>query len=278
MRRFSSCIAAAFIAALVVAPASAGEIAPEYVSSEPSDGEELHRAPDRVEVTFSEPLDESSELAVEDGCGRTVDDGQVAVDGNTISVGISKKPSGHYQVSYSASGLAGITGTTNGGFHFMVHFGEKCSGDGGGGHANHGGKKKNDKNDGHDGHGGNTGGGSHDGSGSGDHSTSDHSTTTGTTHGDDHMTTSDHSMSGPGDRNEHNKHGNRHGKNKRHGKHRDHVKQPQEPDDGATDDPTFAAGDGAPIEPDGRAVLFALVFSLALGSVGGWFLRVSAAR
>lgn len=279
MKRFSSCIAAAFIAALVVAPASAGEMAPQYVSSQPSDGEELHRAPDRVEITFSEPLDESSELTVEDGCGRTVDDGAVTVDGNSISVGIALKPSGHYQVSYSATGLAGVTGTSEGGFHFMVHLGPKCSGDGGGGHDGHGGRKNEDgKGEGHDGHGGNSGGGGHDGGGSEDHSTSGHDTTAGTTHDDDHMATSDHSMSGGGEHRKSGEHGKRHSRDKGHGgTHGKHGDQPQ-PSDDTGEDPTFAAGDGAPVEPDGRAVLFALAFSLTLGCVGGWFLRVSAAR
>lgn len=286
MRRFTSCIAAVFVATLVVAPASAAAVAPSYVSSDPSDGEELHRAPDRVEVTFSEPLDASSELSVEDSCGRAVDDGNVTIEGNTMTVGIALKPSGHYEVSYAATGLAGVTGTNNGGFHFMVHLGKAC--DGGGGHSGHGGKNKGGGGDGggqHEGHGGGGGEGEHEG-GSGGHSGSGHSSPTGGSgaHSGGHMSSTDapaHSgghAAGSGSERHGKRHGKGHGKGRGHGKgHGNH--KGAAPDNSGTDEtgapPPLAAGDGQPLAPDGQAVMLALGLSLALGAVGGWFLRVS---
>jgi len=277
MKRFTVGIVAGFVAALVVAPASAAGMAPTYVSSEPSDGEELHRAPDRVEVTFSEPLDESSELSVTDSCGRTVDDGRASVDGNTVSIGIALKPSGHYQVDYRATGIAGLTGTTTGGFHFMVHFGKDCDGGSGGGHEGHGGKKNGGGGGGHDEHDGSGGdqhesGGGHDESGSGEHTGSGHTSSTG---GNAH--TGAHTDGSGGDEG-HGAHGKRNKGNGHKGKHRDHRTTKGPASDEGSAGRTLAAGDGQPLAPDGRAVTLALGFSLALGSVGGWFLRVSAAR
>ena len=281
MKKIWACLAAAFLAALMAAPAGAAPMAPSYVSSQPEDGEELHEAPERVEVTFSEPLDESSQLSVEDSCGRKVDTGEVSVDGSTMSVGIALKPSGHYQVSYTATGVAGVTGSTEGGFHFMVHFGEACGKDGGvkggnGGHNNHGGNGGNNTGGGnqHNNHGGG-GGTDHNTGGGGGHTSSGHTTTGGTsTHSG--MSGHDSSMGAGGRDHSEMQHGGGHKKKeKSHGKHNAHRK-PKTPDDPGGR--TIAAGPGRPVPPDGRAVLLALGFSLALGSVGGWFLRVSAAR
>lgn len=284
MRRFTIGIAAAFIAALVVAPASAAGMAPTYVSSEPSDGEELHRAPERVEVTFSEPLDESSDLTVSDSCGRRVDDGSPTVDGNTISVGIALEPSGHYQVAYSATGLAGLTGTTKGSFHFMVHFGKACGGDGGGGHQNHGGNGTGGGGGGGGGGHGQHGGGGGDGDdheGGDGHSGAGHGSSGAggaSTHPGGHMSSSTHDPETSGHEGGH---GERH-RNKGHGKGQGKHKGHEKAADPKTDDPDepgpLASGDGQPVAPDGTAVMLALGLSLLLGTIGGWFLRVSGAR
>lgn len=281
MQKILALTAALFLAALMAAPVAAAPMAPTYVSSQPEDGEELHEAPERVEVTFSEPLDESSELSVEDSCGRKVDAGDVTIDGSTMSVGIALKPSGHYQVSYTATGVAGVTGSTEGGFHFMVHFGEACGktgggSGGGGGHNNHGGGGNNQQNTGgnqHNNHGGGGGGGGTDHStGSGNHMSSGH-TTSGRT--SSHTGMSGHGSSmGSGKDHSNMQHGG--SRNKRSGKHAGHRKPRIIPNDPGGQ--TIAAGPGRPVPPDGRAVLLALGFSLALGAVGGWFLRVSAAR
>src|SRR5918996_243770 len=111
-------------------PALAGN-APEYVSSEPGKGEQLHQAPGRVEITFSEPLDPSSGLAVADECGRRVDDGEVEILANQMSVGIARSPAGEYTVRYTAVGVAGATGSSPGAYSFVVHAGPACGGGGG---------------------------------------------------------------------------------------------------------------------------------------------------
>ena len=282
MRRFLAAIAAAGLATLTVAPAGAAAVAPTYVSSEPSDGEELHQAPDRVEVTFSEPLDESSELSVEDSCGRRVDDGNVSIDGSTMSVGIALKPSGHYQVDYTATGLAGVTGSTDGGFHFMVHFGDKCGGGKGGGkggHNNHGGNNTGGSNSNqHNNHsGGGNQGGQH--TSGGGHSGSGHTSTGNTNHAGAATHGSGHSDSmGSTDDRHGGMHGGDHNKRtKKHGSHRGPGK-PKTTSDRADKPGPLAGGTGQPVAPDGRAVMLALAFSLVLGTLGGWFLRVSAAR
>lgn len=292
--RSSSLIAMVFVAVLAIPAGAAQPAAPSYVSSEPADGEKLHQAPARVEVTFNEPLDESSDLTVKDSCGRTVDDGNVQVEANTISVGIKLKPSGQYVVSYDATGLAGITGTNAGSFQFEVHGGSDCGGSRGGGHGGH--KKNGGGNDGGGGNDNNGAGGNHgthgggDGSGSGsggsgqDHSSmtghgsgssGGHSATTPTGDGGGHSGM-DHAGRGGKQGGKHsNKHGKGQGKGHEDGSHGllDILKENE------ADGRTTAAGEAGPFgPPDGTAVLLALGLSLGLGVLGGWFLRMSGAR
>lgn len=292
--RSSSLIAMVFVAVLATPAGAAQSAAPSYVSSEPADGEKLHQAPDRVEVTFNEPLDQSSDLTVKDSCGRTVDDGDVQVDANTMSVGIDLKPSGHYVVSYAATGLGGITGTNADSFHFEVHMGSACDGSKGG-HGGHKKKRGGGNNGGGGNHGGHDGGG---GSGSGD---GNHGGNHGGGSGADHSSTTDHGSASSGghsatthtrDGGGHsgmnhagrggkqggkhsNKHGKGHGKGHQDGAHGllDILKQNE------ADGSTTASGEAGPFgPPDGTAVLLALGLSLALGVLGGWFLRMSGAR
>ncbi len=85
MGRLMAAACAATLGVLfLAAPASA---APTYESSEPAAGSTAHKPPERVSVTFSEPLDPSSELTVTDDCGRRIDDGEVEVLGMEMSVG-----------------------------------------------------------------------------------------------------------------------------------------------------------------------------------------------
>lgn len=275
MRKILTLIAAVSVATLVAAPVAAAPMAPTYVSSQPEDGEEVHEVPEKVEVTFSEPLDESSELSVKDSCGRKVDDGDVAIDGNTMSVGISLKPSGHYQVSYSATGVAGVTGSTEGGFHFMVHFGEPCNRDTKRRHGQHGDNDDRDDNDGNATHNNHGDDGSSSDEEPGDHMPSGHSSSGGTpTHSS--MSGRDASAGAAGakhtrmQRGRHEMKRNDSNKQTRHGRPKTTVASP--------DGRTLASGSDRPVAPDGRAVLLALGFSLALGAVGGWFLRITASR
>ncbi|MGH2736494.1 MAG: copper resistance CopC family protein, partial [Actinomycetota bacterium] len=121
------------------AAAQEAEEAPEMTGSEPQDGAFLHEPPEDVTITFSEPLDPSSTLAVFDECGRQVDAGDTTVTLNELHVSIALKPSGVYVARYTAVGVGEVTGTTEGQISFEVHFGPDCDGEddedkGGGGH------------------------------------------------------------------------------------------------------------------------------------------------
>ena len=255
--------ALAFVVLLTAPAGAALALAPQYVSSEPEDGAKLHQAPDEVRATFSEPLDPSSEMIVEDHCGNRLDDGNVEVSANEMAVGIEKKPSGHYMVTYAAVGLAGATGTTNGEFSFMVHAGKACDGGMEHGHPgkdpkhpneheNHPGKEET-RHEGHNnmGHRSGTGGGDH----STGHNGGEHATASGGSH-------SEHSM-----RSEDN-----HGQHDRVEAARQVRQQKNRRLRGiATGESPFPA-----LAPDSTAILLALALCAAFGGLGGWLLRVSA--
>ncbi len=305
--RTKSFIACAFVA-LLAAPVGAAEaMAPTYVSSEPEDGAMLERAPERVEVTFDEPLDEASDLSVKDECGRTIDAGDARVEANTISVGLALKPVGVYEVTYFAKGVGGLTGQETGTFDFMVHKGPTC-GENARGHGGHGDDEGNEHGGGHEGTGGggnhggsgnhggggnHAGGGNHGGGSSGgrEHSgssghTPSHGSGGGTNYGSaDHS--SRHDGSGGAGRHNPGKHGSKqHGGGGHGGKHGgehgiagahgllDILEKNERKEERAL----AAAGDGIPVAPDGQAVLLALALSLVMGVLGGWFLRVSGGR
>lgn len=196
MRKIATGCYAVLLVLLAALPAVASQPAPpQYVSSEPSDGEVVHEAPDRVEVTFDQPLDQASSLTITDGCDRRVDDGTTEVSGTSMSIGLEKKPAGKYHVEYLARGLGGLTGEQSGHFTFTSHGGDACKGDPSGGH--HGGGTGGNGGSHNGGHGGSrgghqgvTGGTEHGSTGSGtgaiDHSsaagTTDHSSAPGATH------------------------------------------------------------------------------------------------
>jgi methionine-rich copper-binding protein CopC len=265
MKALRASFAALLLLALAAGPAGASVIAiqaqdaaaaaPDYLSSEPENGAMLEEAPSEVSVTFDEPIDPDSSLSVSDECGRKLDDGNVQVNPNSMSVGIALKPSGTYTVTYFVKGLGGVTGQQTGTFSFMVHSGQAC--DGGGGHGGHGGEGNDGGGNDHGGNGGhndadhegndhNMGDGSHD---PGTHSSTDHGTST-----DQNATHAamDHSQKrgrGPG-------HGGRHG-NKHGQTHPPLV--PRQPKD-AGEGTTLAADESAiPLAPDGAAVLTALL-------------------
>ena len=277
---------ALLFAASFVAPAAAAEaMAPGYVSSEPSDGEMLDEAPERVEVTFDEPLDQSSVLTVSDECGRKVDAGNVEVQVNTMSVALALKPIGKYEVSYFAKGVGGLTGQESGTFGFMVHSGASCGKTDGGGHGGHNGGNDGGHNNGGNGNGGNghggstghrgdSGGGSggsnhdsmgHNSSSTQAHSSTNHSASTGSPHGSGKQGSGKH---GAGKRGS-----GKHGAAGAHGR-LDILEKNERKEERA-----LAAGlTGDLTAPDGQAVALALALSLLMGVVGGWFLRVSGAR
>lgn len=265
-------------AATSVAPAAAhGAMSPTYVSSQPSDGAKLDEAPEQVEVTFDEPLDQSSELRVDDECGRRIDGGDVTVQANMMSVGIAQSPSGTYRVTYFARSLGGVTGQETGIFSFLVRGGPSCGPKAGGGHEGHG----DGKGDGGKGSGGKHDGGHQDGSSDGHPGSGGGHQSGGPEHSKmDHASKGDHSSMN------HKKGSGKHGSGKhRSGKHGsgpgakgahgllDILDQNEREAEGA-----LAADEGAFPAPDGRAIALALALSVLMGVLGGWFLRVSAAR
>jgi methionine-rich copper-binding protein CopC len=263
LRRRAGVSAAALL--LVLAWASPALAAPQRLSADPEPGAELHEPPAQIELSFSEPLDDDSEIKVFDECERRLDDGTTQVSLNEMSVALELGPTGVYTVVHRA---VGVTGATNEAYEFTVlHGGRSCDGGGGhGGHGGHGGDGDDDG-DGSGGHGGHDGGdgggggsgghGGHDGDDGTDHSTMDHS-------GDDHDG-SDHGDGAHG--------GGKHG-GKNSGKHGDH-KKPNKPTGGGGVPPQ-AAGDDPAIPQPGAAALFgALGLATLFGVLGGWVLRVS---
>lgn len=250
----------AIIAALLAwgsaaaAPQGAG---PAYVASDPEPGEERQSPPDEVTITFSEPLDDSSQAQVLDACDRRIDDRASEVFANELSVGIATTPAGEYRVFYEATGVGGATGTTRGAFGFEVTTGPSCGGNGGhGGHDPNGGGQQGDGDHGnHSGEGGDGDHGEHGagpGAAPGDHD--GHSDTMGGAH-------SDH----PGGET-----------NGGRGDHGDHVEAAQElqAERRAEDEADLTAAPGPP-EAGGAALVLGLGLAAAVGLLGGWFLRVS---
>ena len=267
MRKIGLSALLMLLLAVPVLPAAAQGLAPEYVESEPADGATMHQAPSEVVVRFSEPLDESSTMEVRDECGGRVDDGNVVINLQEMSVGIAEEPSGTYKVNYYAKGIRGLTGQTSGSFSFQVHAGSSCDGDDGG-HGGHGGNGGNGGG-GHEGHGG--GGGNmnghqgHEGGGDGtDHSTMDHTSTT------DHSSM-DHSGMGSGEM-DHSDHKDMKNKHAHHRK----AKPPKKPD--RQKPPPQAGPEDLGGNVEGSAVMISLGLSMVLGVAGGWYLRTSAPR
>ena len=259
MARISALISLLLLLVLPATAAGAERLAPEYSSSDPADGEELHQAPQTVTITFSEPLQEGdSTIEVTDHCGNRVDDRNVQVSLNEMSVGIAKTPSGHYMVEYRATGLAGITGSSEGRFSFTVHAGKSCSG--GGGHGGHGG------------HMGGQGGGGHNGHGDSDHDMNRHTMHQGGGHSSGTHTGSTHTEgehSGIAGHNGHDGDG-----------HEDHHAARADQAADIDSNPELAAAQTPfpQLSPDSTAVILALLLCAGFGVLGGWVLRVSGPR
>jgi methionine-rich copper-binding protein CopC len=259
MRRIVVVGCLAFVLASVPAVAALAQAAPQMTASDPEDGAQLHEAPDTVSATFNEPLDESSKMVVEDHCGNRLDDGNVTVSVNELSVGIAKKPAGHYIVTFAATGVGGVTGNTNGTFSFEVHAGTECTG--GSGHHHHGGTGSE-----HTGHNGHTG--------------SQHEGHEG--HGASHEHAGGHT--------EHSGHlAGEHADHAEHAEHADHTDAEHHHEDASAVAAEqlkeqkearvtqIASGDSPypGLGPNSEAVLMSLGLAAAFGLLGGWVLRVS---
>jgi methionine-rich copper-binding protein CopC len=256
---------AALPGGIAVAQDSAG---PRYVGSEPPSGQFVHEAPDYVSITFSEPLGTGSTMAVTDECGRKVDAGNIAIEENQMSVGLTAGPSGTYTVTYSATGTEEGSQATPGSFTFRAHFGPDCDGSDGG-NGGHGGD--------HDGDGG--GGGQddhqgHPGMGSDDHNTH---TVAGPAHTAMHSN-ADHAES------EHMtpRHPHKQTERGRH-EHRGRDTEPPSLQDGTVGPrnggdaagTSASAPDNAGSEATGTDLVIALSLAAALGAGGGILLRIS---
>lgn len=125
-------ISALFVALLIAgaAPALAGgPESPMLLQADPQDGAKLQKAPDRITLTFDEPLDQAySRIQVYDQCGRRADKGGATVTATQLSIALTRKPAGRYKVYYVANAYPkGATGETSAYMKFSVAKGSSCS-------------------------------------------------------------------------------------------------------------------------------------------------------
>jgi copper resistance protein C len=99
-----------------------------YKSSDPGKNEQVSQPPSRVEVELTEPVADASYLEVFDPCGNQVDQGNSAVVGFTITVGVQADRSGTYAVAWHAFAVDGHP--TEGTFVFHSTGGAPCAGAG----------------------------------------------------------------------------------------------------------------------------------------------------
>jgi methionine-rich copper-binding protein CopC len=251
------------LAGAFIAPASA---APSKVDSSPQDGEELHEAPERVSISFDQPLDPESYIEVTNHCDERVDEQPTQVEGTEMSVPVTGNWAGMYHVTYVAKGIGGVTGQQTGTFTFTVHAGEACDGGEGGHH--HGGKGGNQgsghEGSGHEGSGEHSSGAGNHGMHGGTHPAGTHESAAhrGTTHSSTHDThaSMDHGSTHTGGR---------------HGKHAAHRSNDSQ--DGAARHITSAPSGG--LQGPGRdAAILSLALCALVGLFGGAVLRFSAPK
>jgi len=239
--------------AVAMAPAVA-HAAPSYLTSQPEKGTELSEPPEEVRIVFNQPLDLDGDLIVADECLRRIDDGNVVIAGNTITVGIAKTPSGVYSAAWRVAAPAGVGGgDATGKIEFTVTSGQRCgpaARSGNEGHEGHGGSQNGDGHEEHDGSGGGHGGDHSDGGGS----SSEHA---------GHLSTQ---ASGAPDHAHSDATHEKNGAQAKGGNGRGGSK--------VVAAPRFASPLGDLVEPvSGSTVLAALLVSLGLGLAGGWMIR-----
>lgn len=276
MRKLVTGCYAAMLVLSAALPALASQAAPpRYQSSDPSDGATVHQPPDRVEATFDQLLDGSSQLLVQDSCGRRVDGGSTEVTGNTMSTTLTMKPSGDYHVEYAAVGLGGVTGKGRGHFTFTAHGGKPCDGKP---NQNH---HKNNKNEG-------TGKNGHNNHNNNAHENKNHENRNqedGKQGSNEHSDGDDHDTQSASDG------GSTHSDQDAAASNGDHDggQGGKHDDPGSEDDGSVALGDPPGItsndtsrkllsRADSGTLLLSLGLCLALGVLGGAILRTSGAR
>ena len=121
-----SAMATVFV--LATSPAFAGPESPMLLQADPADGAKLQTAPDKITLTFDEPLDIAySRIEVYDSCGNRVDKGGAQATAVQMSVPLGKAPKGKFKVYYVASMYPkGATGQTTGYLNFTVTSGKAC--------------------------------------------------------------------------------------------------------------------------------------------------------
>ena len=264
MRKLLTGCYAVLLVLLAAWPVAASQGAPpRYVSSDPSDGEELHQAPERVQVTFDQPLDESSTLRVLDECQREIDGDQTEVVGNTMSIEVAKTPSGMYHVEYLARGIGGITGEEDGMFMFTVHAGRACG-------------KGDDKGTEHSGHdrGGSEHEARHESGGGGDQNA-------GTPMNDDHSSVPKHAAIDGGGSETHGQGADRSISSHGGGTHNDSTDEDVADQASGGEIPGITSSDTARrllTRADSGTLLLSLALCLGLGVAGGAILRASGAK
>ena len=277
MKKLSAASAALLLCLLVTGATSAlaAQAAPSRVSSEPEPGEELHEAPEQVSITFDQPLDPSSFIAVENHCGERVDDKDTEVTANEMTVDLTSKVSGTYHVEYFAKGVAGVTGAKSEAFTFLVHGGPSCDPDGGG-HNGHGNGNGNGHGNGH-GNGNGNGHGNGHGNGGGEHNGGGHSGNH--ENGGEHSGSGGHS--GSTDHDDHDSMSDGEHADQDHGAHEAAENKPEDHtghEENGIQNIAFGPA-GPPLRgPDGPAVVIALSLSVVLGVLGGTVLRISAPK
>lgn len=95
----AAAVLAAFIVTASSAPASAHE---SLASSSPTEGQQFDTAPSQVELVFTdEVLPEGAAIVVVDEAGEDWVDGDVAIDGSTVTVPLAAEmPDAGYQVRW----------------------------------------------------------------------------------------------------------------------------------------------------------------------------------
>ena len=126
--RALAAIATTLVLGVLVLTASPAYAHAAYKSSDPGKNEQVSQPPSQVEVELTEPVADASYLEVFDPCGDKVDQGNSAVVGFTIAVGVQADRSGTYAVAWHAFAVDGHP--TEGTFVFHSSGGASCAGAG----------------------------------------------------------------------------------------------------------------------------------------------------
>lgn len=103
MRNLRRGVAVAVLTGLALLLGAAPALAhTSLLSSDPSDGSSLDAAPQRIALTFSDPMTaEFSTITIVGPDGTQYQNGEVSADGSTVSIGVQPLgPAGRYEIGY----------------------------------------------------------------------------------------------------------------------------------------------------------------------------------